>query len=354
DLSHTFSRTDDLQKDPDIESLDDYFTTFDKVVFVDTANPKVLIAAYKNIPQEMPALMIDHHKQDESFAREGDLIKIIRKSGAGASIMVDYFRQRGYDLSADEMHRIRKVAYIGIKTDTGNFDEDKMTLLDKSSLDHLVDALNQNKEEIERDKEYGAVDNEEEHDWDVIERIEDVTITDKVRKGYGSILAGMERLPNKLLFSALPSVTDDASSIAYYADRLFYKEDWNEENRPSATVVCGLVKGFEDDKEIYDLVVSGRSEGFRMDLADIFRNTFYLETKEGKKMVFGGGRKTKAGSYVTGGRVPLSRDGLFMGEERADEMVAPNAKNELANSKVLKVIASFKSRIMQQLGPKHE
>lgn len=320
ELRKNIKRTDDIRSDPEFSSLEDFLQSFKHVAFVDTQDPQQQIAYFNCLNPEASVMLIDHHEEGGDLSREGQVFTLKRNAGACASILLDYMKQKGWDFSSDEFFRFRGLSYMALKTDTGNFQ--KMTKLDKVVLQSLKDALDDNKDE-----------------WDTIKRIENPTIRKEVIFGYSDVLKNCERVGNDVLVSSLPEVIKkDTARMAYYADKLMDSEPWEKADHPSVVIVYGPVEIEEKDGKIIHLMASGRSYESRIDLIDLFENTFYIENGEGKKIKCSGGRKIGPRTMMAGADLMIGYD------EYKEDAEALNKRWQADNRTI------YRPRIFRYLG----
>jgi nanoRNase/pAp phosphatase (c-di-AMP/oligoRNAs hydrolase) len=280
---------DEIIKDPEISSLDDYFSNFKNVWFIDTQTPEIQVSFYKQLPEEGNFLFVDHHKKDDSDARDKSQF-LVKESGACVSLLLDYMRQKEMDIDSEELFRLRGMAYLGIDTDTGGFQ--KMTDVDSDAKRFLIKALTTNKGEK-----------------DIINKIKTIEVPDDVIvQGYANVLQNIQRADNGILYCALPEVISrDTARIAFYADKLM-NEPWEQTSRPNVVIVYGLVLTGDNGTSKAQVMASGRSSenNNKIDLIDMFKNIFYVEENE-KRINYSGGRKLSNGTSTAGAVIPMER-----------------------------------------------
>ncbi len=276
-LRNELIRTGSIANAETQSGLEDYLKAIKFSIILDTENfERQMLGTYRFIK---PDIIIDHHNLNGKI---DDALLINKKSGACVSILLEYMQNRKseFPLEGKENQALRITSYLGIKTDTANFDEKRMTDLDYKAKEFLEDAMT-------------------EDDFEKITRIENPKVPRATRVAYGKALAEHDFLGDKLIYYAIPNLISDTALPSYIAERLF------AENIGDAVLVMGAADTTEDNQRNLEVVASGRSRDSSIDIIDVFANSFYKIADNGKRVAYSGGRNSVNDITIAGASIPF-------------------------------------------------
>jgi len=293
DFRNLMIKTKDIDTSPIYPKLEEYLKTIKYSVVVDTENPENQVS-YSNYLN--PFAIIDHHEHTNHKTSGVNTLKLFKKSGACVSILIDYLKNKGYSLESEELSSLRIISYLGLKTDTLNFDRKKMTPVDEQAKNYLVEFLT--------DQDYTTIDN-----------IENPLLPRETLKAYSramvEILEGNHLLADRLVLYEVPEIIKkDVSLVSYLANRLYEER---KQLKANSVIVYGLVDTSEIGERKIEVIASGRSDDSSLDVREVFDATFYHTLPDGKRLQFGGGRKTQG--TTTAGATGILREYLEYNDE---------------------------------------
>ncbi|MFP4111789.1 MAG: DHH family phosphoesterase [Candidatus Woesearchaeota archaeon] len=289
-------RVNDIVSSNKRSDLEDALKAIRHTVILDTQSPELQVNFFKYMN---PKTFIDHHAHSNGSDSkdQDDVFNLVIPSGAGTSILLDYMRQKDYDLSASELSTLRILSYLGMKTDTNNFHRKRMTGLDHTALEYLIGFMNDD-------------------DYKSVEKISDPKLPPSVMGELGKALSFSSKnvYGGKVVIYPVPEIIEsdtDTSLVPYLADELFERK---KHLGADAVIVYGMVATESGKEKNVKVIASGRSIDSTIDVRTIFEEAFYSWKMEDEsqdddnipiysKKLSSGGRKTPEGATVAGATV---------------------------------------------------
>ena len=268
ELKKYMTRTAKMVHELTQSGLQEYLKSIKYVAVLDTKDPAKMISHFDLLNK--PFLYIDHHEHTNNTENNGKVIRIYKdKVGANVSILLDFARQKKFELRGADLSYLRITAYRGLETDTNNFNEQNMSSLDIRAKEYLEQFMTK-------------------EDQEKIKKIKNPPISTKMHKALNRALGSYESRETIQLYVVPEVIKNDPGRVSWLARKLFDENPEKAEN--PVVVVYGMADTTEDDIRDIEIIASGRSCMQSIDLSLIFEDVFYLKQGE-KRISFGGGRK---------------------------------------------------------------